>query len=69
MSDEKKPDLPATKEDFVDVALNFGTNLLTTLDLPASVMKNVYKALGKLSSAAIEVPVAYLEGKAAEIRL
>ena len=68
MSDENKPDIPATKEDLVDAALNFGINLLTTLDLPASVMKNVYKALGKLSSAAIEVPVAYLEGKSAEIR-
>ena len=68
MSDENKPDIPATKEDLVDAALNFGTNLLTTLDLPASVVKNAYKALGQLSSAAIEWPVAYFEGKAAETR-
>ena len=63
-----KPDQPATTKDLVDSALNFGTNLLTTLDIPASVVKNVYKALGRLSSAAIEVPIASLEGKAAEIR-
>ena len=68
MSDENKPDIPATKEDLVDAALNFGINLLTTLDLPASVVKNAYKALGRLSSAAVEWPAAYLEGKATEIR-
>ena len=68
MSDETKPDLPATTEDLVDAALNFGTNVLTTLDLPASALKNAYKALGRLGSATIEWPVAYLGGKAAEIR-
>ena len=68
MSDETKPDQPAATKDLVDSALNFSTNLLTVLDLPASVLKNVYKALGRLSSAAIEVPVAFLEGKSAEIR-
>ena len=68
MSDENKPDIPATKEDLVDAALNFGINLLTTLDLPASVVKNAYKALGRLSSAAVEWPAASLEGKAAKTR-
>ena len=68
MSDENKPDSPATTKDLADAALNFVTDLLTTLNLPASVMKNAYKAFGKLSSAAIEVPIAYLEGKAAEMR-
>lgn len=68
MSDETKSDQPATAKDLVDSALNFGTNLLTTLDIPASVVKNVYKALGQLSSAAIEIPIASLKGKAAEIR-
>ena len=68
MSDENKPDLPTTTKDLVDSALNFGINLLTTLDLPASVVKNAYKALGRLSSAAVEWPAAYLEGKATEIR-
>ncbi len=67
-SDETKPNPPATTEDLVDAALNFSTNLLTTLDLPASALKNVYKALGRLSSAALEVPVAFLEGKAEEVR-
>ena len=68
MSDENKPDIPATKEDLVDAALNFGINLLTTLDLPVSVVKNAYKALGRLSSAAVEWPAASLEGKAAKTR-
>ena len=68
MSDETKPDTPATTEDLADAALNFGTNLLTTLDLPASVLKNAYKALSRLGSAAIEWPVAFLGGKAVEIR-
>ena len=68
MSNETKPDPPATTEDLVGAALNFGTNLLTTLDLPASIVKNAYKALGRLSSAVLEVPVAFLEGKTEEIR-
>ena len=68
MSNENEPNSPATTKDLADAALNFGTNLLTTLDLPASVVKNAYKALGRLSSAALEVPVAFLEGKAEEVR-
>ncbi len=36
--------------------------------LPAPIRKNLFKALNRLSTATIEIPVAYLEGKADEIR-
>lgn len=37
-------------------------------NLPIPVRKNLFKGLGQLCSAAIDIPVAYLEGKAAERR-
>ena len=79
MSDKTKPDQPETKPDqpetkpattgdLVDSALNFGTDLLTMLNIPASFVKSVYKVLGRFSSAAIEPSIASFERKAAEIR-
>lgn len=44
------------------------TDLITGTTIPAPIRKNVFKAFDRLCSAAIDVPVAYLEGKSAEKR-
>src|SRR5258706_1237199 len=43
-------------------------NLIAGKTLPIAIIKNVLKAFGQLSTAAVDVPVAHLQGKAAEIR-
>ena len=43
-------------------------DLVTGATIPAPVRKNALKALGQLFTAAVDVPVAYLEGVAAEKR-
>ncbi|MCY4402587.1 MAG: DUF2806 domain-containing protein [Candidatus Poribacteria bacterium] len=69
VSDETKPDLPVTINDIKENGIGIINNLLTTIDLPASVMKNVYKVIGRFSSAASDIPIAFLEGVAAEKRV
>ena len=81
MSEEKKPNLPSTTEDESNEALNVVTedsvrtilgiviDFLKTVDLPASIVRNASKAFGRLCSAAVDWPVAYFEGKAAETRV
>jgi len=69
VSDETKPDLPITINDIKENGIGIINNLLTTIDLPASVMKNVYKVIGRFSSAASDIPIAFLEGVAAEKRV
>jgi hypothetical protein len=44
------------------------TDILTGASIPAPIRKNALKALGQLCSAAVDIPVAYLEGVAAEKR-
>ncbi len=44
------------------------TDLMTGTSIPAPVRKNFFKAFGRLCSALVDVPVAYLEGKSSEIR-
>ncbi|WP_373547859.1 DUF2806 domain-containing protein [Chamaesiphon sp.] len=44
------------------------TDLVTSSSIPAPIRKNVFKALNQLCSAAIDIPVAYLEGIATEKR-
>ena len=44
------------------------TDLITGTTIPAPIRKNVFKAFDRLCSAAIDIPVAYLEGKSAERR-
>lgn len=59
-----------------DSSENFGlsvvtdavTDLITGTTIPAPIRKNVFKAFDRLCSAAIDVPVAWLEGKSAEKR-
>ena len=68
MSDETKPDIPVTINDVAGNALGIVDNLLTTIDLPASTVKNLYKVIGRFCSAAVDIPIAHLEGIAAEKR-
>jgi Protein of unknown function (DUF2806) len=44
------------------------TDLVTGSSIPAPIRKNAFKAFGQLCSAAIDIPVAYLEGFATEKR-
>jgi hypothetical protein len=44
------------------------TDLFTGTSIPAPIRRNAFKAFGQLCTAAIEIPVAYLEGVAAEKR-
>ena len=68
MSDETKHDLPKTTEDAVNPALDVATDLILDATIPAPIRRNAFKAFGQLCTAAIEWPVAYFEGKAAEVR-
>ena len=78
MSDETKPDLPATTEDESNAALDVvtediaGTDIDTvadtilSLNLPAWMLRNASKAFRQLCSAAVEWPAAIFKGKASE---
>lgn len=80
MSDEAKPDLPETTEDETKMArdvvpedtagnpIEVVTNFISGLDPSTRLGRNALKAFGQLCTAAIDWPVAYFEGKAAEIR-
>ena len=68
MSDETKPDqLPMTEDETTDL-LDAATDFLVDSAIPVPFWKNVAKALRQLSTAAIEWPAAYFEGKTAEKR-
>ena len=68
MSDETKPDqLPMTEDETTDL-LDAATDFLLDSAIPVPLWKNVAKALRQLSTAAIEWPAAYFEGKTVEKR-
>ena len=66
--DETKPDQLATTKDGAGSLPKVVTDFLSRLNLPDSIIPNAVKAFGRLCTAGIEWPVAYLEGKAAETR-
>lgn len=66
MSDETKPDQLPTTEDETINPLDIFTDLVSTLTLPARVIRNASKAIGRLCSAAIDVPTGALERRSAE---
>ena len=78
MSDETKPDLPATTEDASNTALEVVTedtagtdidtvaDLVSSLSLPTWIARNASKAFRQLCSAAAEWPSAFFRGKASE---
>ena len=69
MPDETKPDqLPETEDETTDL-LDDAADFLVGSAIPVPFWKNVVKALRQLSTAAIEWPAAYFEGKAAEKRV
>ena len=62
---------PSTEDSGVDAAelgLDVITEAISGVSIPRPVKQNALKAFGRLCSAAIEVPAAYFEGKAAEKR-
>ena len=50
------------------VQSEIATDLLGGIPLPAPIRRNLFKAFSRLCSAAIELPIAHLEGKAEERR-
>ena len=68
MSDETKQNQLSTTEDETTTPLDVATDLLLDTTIPAPIRRNLFKALHQLCTAAVDVPVAYFEGKAAEIR-
>ena len=65
-----EPELPAKNlgTDIAESMLNPAMDVITGLPIPGPVKRNALKAFGRLCSAAIEIPSAYLEGVAAEKR-
>ena len=77
MSDDLMPDQSPKPEDesLREVLAKLGftsvstlNDWLSTLNLPVQVTRNAAKALNRLCTAAVDVPVAYLEGRAARQR-
>lgn len=68
MSDETNTDRSIMAEDETSTALDVVTDLLSETTIPTPIRRNAFKAFGQLCSAAIEIPVSYLEGVAAEKR-
>ena len=68
MSDETKPNQLPTTADKVGTLLDIGIDLISTLTLPAWMIRNASKAFGQLCSALIDVPAGALERRSAEKR-
>ena len=68
MADETKSDLPATTEDEANTTLDVVTDLALDSTIPAPIRRNVLKALDRLGSALIDIPVGVLERRSAEKR-
>lgn len=52
----------------MDTAVDVATDLISGTSIPSPIKKSFFKAVGQLCTAAVGVPVSYLEGKAAETR-
>ena len=68
MSDETKPDLLTTTEDEANNTLDVVTDLALDSTIPAPIRRNVLKALDRLGSALIDIPVGALERRSSEKR-
>ena len=66
--DETKSDLPSTTDEAVNPALDAATELVLDSTIPAPIRRNVFKALDRLGSALIDIPVGALERRSAEKR-
>lgn len=68
MSDETKSDLPTTTENEANTTLDVVTDLALDATIPAPIRRNVLKALDRLGSALVDIPVGALERRSAEKR-
>lgn len=68
MFDETKSEESETTEDKVGTLIKVVMDFISTVDVPASILRNAAKALNRFCSAGIDWPVAFLEGKATEER-
>ncbi len=66
--DEPKPNIPASIESATNTALSATSDLILDHAIPAPIRKNLFKALDRLGSALIDVPVVALERRSAEKR-
>jgi hypothetical protein len=62
------PDSPEEVAGGLAHLADVATDMLSGAAIPAPLRKNAFKALGQLCNAAVDIPVAYLEGVAAERR-
>ena len=67
-SDEAQLDLPASAIDESNAMLGAATDLALDSTIPAPIRRNVLKALDRLGSALIDIPVGALERRSAEKR-
>lgn len=65
MTDELQED---TSTSVVDTVTDVASELISGASIPAPIKKSFFKAVGQLCTAAVDIPVSYFEGKAAEIR-
>ena len=68
LKDETQSNQLPTTEDEITTSLDAGPDPLSDSTIPAPIEQNLFKAFHQLCTAAVDVPVAHLEGKAAEIR-
>ena len=68
MSDLESQDESPENIGIGTVAAEIATDLVGGVSLPAPIKRNLFKAFSRLCSAAVEIPIAYLEGKADERR-
>ncbi len=57
-----------SNQGLIEIAQDAVANLMTGSSIPAPIKRNAFKAFGQLCTAAIDIPVAHLEGIAAEKR-
>lgn len=67
-SNVDSPDATDDEGGLIANTLDAVTDLVTETAIPKPIKRNLFKAFGQLCTAAIDVPVAYLEGVAAEKR-
>lgn len=66
--DEKVQNVDSTEDDILSTVTGAASDLLTGTTIPSPIRKNFFKAFDQLCTAAIDIPVAHMEGIAAEKR-
>ena len=68
MADENTSDIPVTTEDTSNAVLGAASDLILDSTIPVPIRQNIFKALDRLGSALIDIPVGSLERRSAEKR-